>query len=147
MTDQDYINSYKESRIRVNRFANIAQDSKINLMLMPQPPLDVREPDHGDMMALARVEHKVRHFDFTCREDYPYPSVLIDEMYKVQNKQDKAFMYVIENKAGTHAAVVYSFTRKEWRTKDFYDWKRSRNTVSFHIDKSLVRFCKIEEVF
>ena len=147
MNNQDYINAFKESYKRVNRFAKIAQNSKINLMLKPQADFDAKEPDEGDLTVVARVEHKVRYFDFTSRDDYPYQSVFIDEVYKVNNKQDKVLMYILENKAGTHAAVVYGFTYPQWKIKDIYDHKRGRTCANFQVDKSLVRFCKIDEVF
>ena len=147
MTDKDYVNAFKESNYRVNRFANIAQDSKVNLMLKPQPPVDAKTPDDGDMVLMARVEHKVRNIDFTCREDFPYDRLIVDEVYKVNNKEDKVMMYVLENKAGTHAAVVYGFTQSQWKIKDTYDHKRGRTCANFEVDKNLVRFCKIEEVF
>lgn len=147
MTDQEYINNYKQSRERVNRFAYITLKSNVNISLLPQPPLNIREQDQGDLMFFGRIEHKVRDLDFTCREDYKYQTVIIDEKYKIENKNDKVFMYIIENKSGTHAAIVYGFTRSLWRISDFYDWKRSKSNPSYHIDKSHVRFCKIEEVF
>lgn len=147
MTDQEYIKAFKYSHERVNRFARIANDCNINLMLKPQPPWDSKEPDNGDMMIFARIEHKVRNIDFTSRDDFPYKSIIIDEVYKVNKKEDKVLMYVLENKAGTHAAVVYGCTYLQWKIKDTYDHKRGRNCANFEIDKSLVRFCKIEEVF
>lgn len=147
MTDQDYINNYKESRYKVNRFANIAQNSNINVMLKPQPSLDVREPDDGDMMVLARIEHKARSLDFTSREDYPFSTVIIDETYKIDSKKDKVLMYVIENREGTHAAVVYGFTKSLWKVKEKYDTQRERMCKNYEVDKNMVRFCKVEEVF
>jgi hypothetical protein len=147
MTDQEYVNHFKESRERVNRFAHIALKSKVNVMLMPQPPLDVREPDQGDLCVLGRIEHKVRDLNFTSRDDFPYQSLIIDEVKKVNEKKDKVLMYVLENRTGTHAAVVYGFTQSAWKIKDTYDHKRSRNCANYQVDKSLVRFCSIDEVF
>lgn len=147
MTDHDYVNNYKQSRERCNRFASISLQSNIKICLLPQPPLDVREPDNGDMLLIGRVEHKVRDLKFTCREDYPYSTVIIDEAYKIDNKPDKVLMYVIENVEGTHAAIVYGFTKSAWKVEEKYDQKRERMCKNYEVDKNIVRFCKIDEVF
>lgn len=147
MTDQDYINAFKESRERVNRFGYISLKNKVKISLLPQPPLNIREPDEGDMLFSGRIEHKVRAIDFTSRDDYPFSTVIVDEVEKVDKKSDKVFMYVLENKTGTHAAVVYGFTQSAWKVEEKYDTQRERMCKNYEVDKSMVRFCKVEEVF
>lgn len=147
-TDQEYVNAFNRSRLRVNNFARIYQDKKINLLMMPQPPAeDKNARDRGDMMIMARVEHKVISAPFTSRDDFPFSTVFVDETYKVDNKDDKVFMYVYENKDGTHAAVVYGWTKPLWTTNTVYDSVCDRIITVYQIDKKHVRFCKVEEVF
>lgn len=147
-TDQDYVDAFNRSRLRVNNFARLYEDKKIKLAMLPQPPAeDKNARDKGDMMLVARVEHKVLSLPFTSRDDFPFPNMFIDETYKVDNKDDKAYMYVLENKDGTHAGVVYGWTQPLWTTTTVLDSVCDRMITVYQIDKKHVRFCKVEEVF
>jgi hypothetical protein len=142
-----------ESRRRVNDFAFKMWKSNVKMFTAPNGPLvDYSQRndyvDDGDLFVLMRVEHKVlKKTDFTCRDDFPHECILIDEKYKVDNKNDKPLCYVIENRLGTHCGVVYYYTKKMWEVKRYWDSVQDRNCEFYAVNKKSVRFCKIDEVF
>jgi hypothetical protein len=152
-SDSDFLASLSASRRDVNAFAEKMRSRGITVVLpeestRPDASQRMLYADRGDMTVEMRVEHKVRGIDFTCREDYPYETVIVDEKYKVDLKAGIPLaMYVIENRSRTHAAVVYGWTKNRWTTESIYDAKQRRGCVNYVVHKSLVRFCKSEEVF
>ena len=114
--DQQFIRDLSTSRIAVNEFASRLRDKGWQIWLPPEsvrPDATVRREygDTGDIMVQGRVEHKVRtNLHFTCRDDYPYDTVIVDEVYKEDSKADDPVLaYIIENASRTHAAVVYGW--------------------------------------
>ncbi len=148
-----FLSDLSSSRIAVNQFADLARRKGFSAWLPPdrtRPDASVRAEyaDAGDMMLQGRVEHKVRtNLRFTCRDDYPYQTVIVDEAYKEDAKsEDPVLMYVIENADRTHAAVVYGWTRSRWKIESRHDPIQGRVCDFYTLDKSLVRFCHIDEV-
>jgi hypothetical protein len=149
-----FIRDLGESRIAVNDFAARCRERGVMVWLPPErtrPDESVRSQyaDDGDLMVQGRVEHKVRtNLTFTCRADYPYATVIVDEVYKEDEKSgDPPLMYVIEDKTRTHAAIVYGWTRKHWQKETKHDPIQNRECVFYTVDKRHVRFCMVEEVF
>ena len=70
--------------------------------------------DSKDGVLIMAVEHKRRGISFTDRASFPYDTVIVDEVYKVDDKPHPCLIYICENAAGTHAAVVYGWTRCNW---------------------------------
>jgi hypothetical protein len=141
------------SRGRVNKFAYKMWKLGVK-MFMPPECLDLNyekrweNADDGDLFVTMRVEHKVRrNIDFSCREDYPYPTVFVDEYYKIENKEDRPLCYVIENKEGSYCAVIYNYTKKHWVIEKHYDPIQQRICEFYAAPKSFVRFCKTEDIF
>jgi hypothetical protein len=138
------------SRRAVNDFAERLRRDGIKAWLPPErtrPDASMRSQyaDAGDLMVQGRVEHKVRmNLHFTCREDYPYATVFIDEVYKADAKGgDPVFAYVIENASRTHAAVVYGWTRDKWTVETVRDRIQGRECENYAVDKRWVRFCDL----
>lgn len=103
--------------------------------------------DNGDLWLCARVEHKIRELHFTGRDDYPYRTIIVDEQYKVDRRTDAVLAYIIENKPGTCAAVVYGWQRDLWKLERIWDNRANRYGMFYTIDKAHVRFCKPQEAF
>ena len=81
-------------------------------------------------------------------DDYPYDTVIVDEVYKEDAKADWCvFCYVIENAERTHAAVVYGWTRKAWGVERRRDPIQGRDCDFYTVPKGMVRFCAVDEVF
>lgn len=152
-SDENFLNDLESSRRAVNEFAEKLRQKGFEVWLPPQrtrPDAAQREEyaDAGDMMVPVRVEHKVRNLHFHSREDYPYPTVIVDEAYKVESKEsDPVFLYVIENAERTAAAVVYGWTRRHWQIEEVYDAKQNRKCRNYTVPVKYVRFCDPQEVF
>jgi hypothetical protein len=152
--DNSFIRDLNESRDAVNEFAAKARARGVQVWLPPEvvrPDASVRRQyaDDGDLMLQARIEHKVRtNLSWTCRSDYRYPTVIVDEVYKEDAKADRpVLMYVIEDQTRRNAAVVYGWTRGNWGIEEMHDPIQGRLCQFYTVDKSLVRFCRVEEVF
>ena len=149
-----FLGDLTQSRRAVNRFAAMLRRLGVSAWMPPEevrPDESVRHQyaDDGDLMVQMRVEHKVRtNLTFTCRDDYPYQTVIVDEKYKEDAKSNRRpFLYVIENKAGSCVAVVHWSTRPFWKIEVRPDPIQKRSCEFYTVDKSRVRFCKPEEVF
>lgn len=152
-SDDDFLRDFDASNRAVNRFAARMRAKGVTLWLPPvsvRPSSDVRAQfsDDGDLLLQGRVEHKVRTINFTSRDDYPFPTVIVDEKRIEDGKAgDPVLAYVIENQAGTHAAIVYGWTKPKWQTIQRFDRLRDRERTFYVVAKSLVRFCPVDEAF
>ena len=152
--DRQFIADLGRSRGAVNGFALMCREKGVNAWLPPdrvRPSADCRMDysDVGDLMIQGRVEHKVRtNLTWTCREDYPFNTVIIDEKYKEDKKaSDPPLMYVIEDMTRKYAAVIYGWTRSEWIVETIFDKNQNRECHNYTVPKDRVRFCKVSEVF
>jgi hypothetical protein len=152
--DNSFIRDLNESRDAVNEFATKAWAKGVQVWLPPEkvrPDVSERREyaDDGDMMLQARIEHKVRkNLSWTCREDYRYPTVIVDEVYKEDAKSDRpVLMYVIEDQTRQHAAVVYGWTRSKWNVERMHDPIQNRVCEFYTVDKRYVRFCQVDSIF
>jgi hypothetical protein len=152
--ENSFIRDLGHSRVAVNQFAAKCRERGIAVWLPPErtrPDESVRSEysDDGDLMLQGRVEHKVRtNITFSSRDDYPYETVIVDEVYKEDQKaSDPPLMYVIEDRTRTYAAIVYGWTRKYWRKETKPDPIQRRECTFYTVDKRHVRFCRVEEVF
>jgi hypothetical protein len=149
-----FLRDLSASRMAVNEFAARLRDKGWQIWLPPEfvrPDATVRHDysDQGDIMVQGRVEHKVRtNLHFTCREDYPYDTVIVDEAYKEDAKaSDPVLAYIIENSSRTHAAVVYGWKRHLWQIERRRDPIQRRDCDFYTIHKDHVRFCHPADAF
>lgn len=151
-----FLQDLNDSRKAVNEFADKLCKRGIQAWLPPErtTPSDIERrqySDDGDLMLQVRVEHKVRrNLEFTSRQDYPYDTVIVDEVYNFEQKAKGGppLAYVIENAGRTHAAVIYyAYTRPHWKVEARYDAKQKRHCEFYVVDKQWVRFCEVEKVF
>lgn len=149
--DQKFVADLNASRVAVNEFADKLRRDGIQAWLPPErtrPDASVRREyaDAGDIMVQGRVEHKVRNnLRFTCRDDYPYATVIVDEVYKEDAKSNEpVFAYVIENADRTHAAIVYGWTRDKWQIETRRDPIQGRDCDFYTVEKKWVRFCDLQ---
>lgn len=152
-SDENFLRDLSKSRQAVNNFALIQQSKGVQIWLPPEqtrPDSSQRMEyaDSGDMILQMRIEHKSISLEFTSREDFPNPSIIVDEKYKYDSKsKTPVLMYVLQSANKTHAAIVYGFTRDKWTTKDIFDRKQNRNCTMYMCDKKYIRFCKVNEIF
>ena len=152
MDDKTFLNRLEQSRRDVEKFAAAVAPTGVTVLLPPAINRDCREnwadySDDGDAVVHFWIEHKKRSFSFTSREDYPYQTVIIDEVYKVNSKPHPCCMYVIQDKTLQHAAIIYGWTRPFWKKERMFDKAVGRHVECYTVDKENVRFCKNTEVF
>ena len=152
--EQSFIRDLSRSREAVNDFAVRARCRGVRIWLPPEvlrPDASLRRlyADDGDLMIQGRIEHKVRtNIAWTCRDDYPFQTVIVDEVYKEDKKSDMpVLMYVIEDQTRQNAAIVYGWTRGEWKTERMRDPIQKRDCDFYTIHKDRVRFCAVDQVF
>lgn len=142
-----FLKDLSYSHKRVNEFAYRFFSKGKSIYVAPHPPVGKYATDECDMFGTFKIEHKVRSLNFTCREDYPFKTVFVDEVYKIDNKQHLPLCYVIENKEGTHCASVFYWTKPKWIIETKYDDAQNRICDFYAVPKEMVRFCPIDEVF
>jgi hypothetical protein len=150
--DADFLDDLKESRGRVSRFAAICKSQGVKVLLYPEvvrPDAAVRSEyaDDGDLLVMLRVEHKGRGLRFNNAADFPFDTVLVDEVYKIDRIQQRPFWYVSENEEGTRVVVVSSRTMPQWVKVKKFDKRQNRECEFYACPTHLCRFCDISEVF
>lgn len=150
--DTSFLRDLEASRARVWRFAAIQKAAGVDMVIIPaatRPDASVRGvyADGGDLELRVRVEHKVRQFDFTSADDFPYPTLIVAEAYSIARQPARPFAYVIESQDGEHAAVVHSRTMSKWSKVRRWDAAQGRECEFYEVPKESVRFCAVGEVF
>jgi hypothetical protein len=118
------------------------------------PPVEVRPDaaqrmdyyDDGDIHikspeweAWRRVEVKQRNLRFTCEKDYPFQTLLIDEVYKVERKHELALhAYYIVNADCSHFCIIPAHSKKWWKQETHWVAVQKRECTNCVIDKFLV---------
>lgn len=90
-----------------------------------------------------RFEIKWREVDFTCADDFPYPSVLVDRVEKADKVKDTVSAYISVNKAMTHVAIIDPATREKWGARKRFDHVKRYPLDVYECPKHLVRFEKL----
>ena len=148
-----FLEDFRNSIRAVERFAALLRSRNVAVWLPPTemtPDVESRMDyaDGGDLMIQLRAEHKVRSLSFSSRESFPFPTIIIDEKYKVDAKGGTPLLaYFIESSDGQCVACVYGHTKNRWLTKDAFDKKQGRTCTYYVVPKEYVRFCKPEEIF
>lgn len=152
--ETNFLNDLNASRRAVNEFASMLKQQGISVWMPPErtrPDQSQRRrfSDDGDLRLFIRVEHKTRPgLSFTCRRDFPFQTVFVDEVYNFHQKSGEGppLAYVIVNAAGTHAAVIYyAITRRHWKKSSRWDESQKRRCDFYEVDKDRVRFCPVAE--
>jgi hypothetical protein len=141
-----------ESRSRVNSWAKLMEDQGHRVYLPPDRLAPRHEDwrafqDPCDIKADMRLEHKGRTLAFTCKEDFPYADVIVNETYKIEGQESwPALMHIMASEDGEHAAVVYGCTKKHWFKKWSWDKVQKDWRLNWHCPVRYVRFCRLDEV-
>ena len=89
--------------------------------------------DDGDLAITQRIEVKHRpSLTFTCAQDYPYPTVFLDETYKIDRHPPQSlFAYIILNAEGSACCVILSGTRSHWVKETIFDKVQNRECENY----------------
>lgn len=68
-----------------------------------------------------RFEVKWRGLDFTCAEDFPYLTMMVDRAEKVARVVKRLAGYLMVNRGLSHAALIRAATRPQWVERETLD--------------------------
>ena len=121
-------------------------------------------PDDGDLRAMVQIGCKRRRIQFTCRDDYPYRTVFVDEEYKLIPEHmphaeyyrlsvpDRLaclrwfHSYWIASADMEYVALVVPATKRHWVLETLYSPKDKRDVCSWACPKEKVIFGKASEI-
>lgn len=124
---REFLDRLSGSATGVMRVASWLAKRSFNVRITPMPvwatkaERQARWQDGGDIEIIKRIEVKRRAIPFTTAEDYPYPSVFIDEVYKVDEALRDVEYWVILNHDMSHMAMVRPSTRRHWLIEEHFD--------------------------
>lgn len=152
---EDFLRDLAASRHRVNRFAAMQKSLGFEIWMPPETtrPTEAERfnySDDGDLMLSMRIEHKSRSFNFTSRDDFPYPTLIVDEKYKEDRKNAEKGplgVCIVESDDASCVAVVYGWTRSKWKVEKIWDKKQKRECDFYTVELKIVRFCRPDDVF
>lgn len=120
--------------------------------------------DDGDMRASVHIGCKRRRLAFTGREDYPFPTVFVDEEYKLipdhMDREDYYALPVQERLARikwfhsywiassdmNHVALIVPATKRHWILEKVYSPKDRRDAFNWACPVSKVIFGKTSDI-
>jgi len=143
-----FVERFKESAQYVNQVAYWLDSRGLRARVIPcalRPSHDQWKDyaDTGDIEVTLLVEVKHRQLEFTCHDDYPYATVVVDEVYKLDAKRSQLYAYVILNRAATHAVVVPRHTWQQWQRMSRQDHIAGRVCEFYVVDKGLCNFVEL----
>ena len=101
--------------------------------------------DGGDLEISERVEVKARSISFTCKEDFPFPTIIVDVAHAWDKASPKPALYLLFNKDKTHIAIVKRSTSSKWVKSEKADKLKGRSRSFYECPISLVEFCSVRQ--
>lgn len=101
--------------------------------------------DSGDFYINQRVEVKSLSAEFTCKEDWPFgKELIVCAKHSYDNATPKPYMYILLNKAKTHAIIVMGVKSNTWTVKRYKDKRYENMEQDFYISSvEDVKFIKL----
>lgn len=88
-----------------------------------------------------RFEIKGRTFEFTCYDDFPHPTIIVDRAEKADHS--RADWYVNVSKSLRYAAAMSSETRAQWSRRTVFDTVKGYEATVYECPKALAIFLKL----
>ena len=149
-TDAEFLSALQDSQTAVDTVAAFLAAKGASVTVQPvkvRPTFEQRfdYQDNGDIHITQRIEVKQKQTDFTCLDDFPFPTIITDAVYKVDAiPWGNLHSYVIVNRALTHAALVPAVTRKHWEPIRVWDSKEREHRSYYVCPKHLATFFQLE---
>ena len=86
---------------------------------------------------------KQRHLNFTCKEDFPYETVIVDVEHVWKKANPKPLGYILTNDSVTAGMFVDTKTERYWHSIDKMDRFKKRERTFLECPVSYVRFFKM----
>jgi hypothetical protein len=120
VTDPTFKDDLKESQKYVWKAAkwlnSIGHSAAVNpTYVRPAASQRAEYSDGGDITMLQRVEVKRRKIEFKTKEEWPYPTVMVDVAHTYDSKRPKPFMYIIQNNDATAGFIIMGSTDSTWQ--------------------------------
>jgi hypothetical protein len=148
-TQAQFIQALQESQTYVNAVASWMAMHDCDVVIKPTliaPSTEVRHEyiDSGDIEIRQRVEVKHISIGFTCAEDFPYPTIIVDEVHKVDRiPRGQLWGYVIVNEAGTHVCCLRADTKGRWTIQRRHDKKEGAERAFYVCPVAIGMFCAL----
>lgn len=101
--------------------------------------------DNGDLEIVQRVEVKRRiSMTFSCKEDFPYETVIVDACHCFDRAHPKPYAYIILNRDMNAGLVIdVRHTLKEWRRVTKRDRHKNRDREFYECPVSAASFVSL----
>lgn len=148
-TDAHFLSALSESSKYVSVVASWLQSKNCDVVIKPvsiRPSFESRNEfaDSGDIEIRQRIEVKRRSVEFTCEDDYPYSTVIVDEKFKIDRiPRGRLWGYVIVNKQLSHVCCVMPDTKKEWMVERMFDKSDGQERLFYVCPKHLCIFSQM----
>ena len=87
------------------------------------------------------IEVKGRTLNFTSVADFPYPTLFVDRVAKVE--RSTVGYYISVNEGHTHMAVIVASTKDQWVKREQYDSVKKHKLFVYECPKHLVKFVQL----
>lgn len=93
-----------------------------------------------------RVEVKSLSAEFTCKDDWPFgEKLIVCAKHSYDNSDPKPYMYVLLNKAKTHAIIIKGVNHDKWTVRTYPDKRYEDMVQDFYISSvEDVTFIKLD---
>ncbi len=108
----------------------------------PDPSVRGEYGDDGDLEIIQRVEVKQRiGLTFTSKDDFPYPTIIVDVCHSYDRARPKPYAYIILNREMSGALIVdVKTTRRDWVKVDKFDRHTNRQRSFYECPLELVSY-------
>ena len=135
----------------VNAFADYLRRKGLETVVndakaRPDPSLRAQYGDAEDIKARypdgpwRRFEVKGRTLLFTCRDDFPFDTLIADRASKTTARAD---WYINVSKDLQYAAVMDGAQREQWQVSSIHDGTKGYGGMVYLCPKQLARFIRI----
>ena len=148
-THAQFIQELQASQTYVNAVASWMAMNHCDVVIKPTliaPSTEVRHEyiDSGDIEIRQRVEVKHISIGFTCAEDFPFSTIIVDEVHKVDRiPRGQLWGYVIVNEAGTHVCCLRADTKGRWTIERRHDKKEGAERAFYVCPVGIGMFCAL----
>ena len=99
--------------------------------------------DDGDLEINHRIEVKHRiDMNFTCMDEFPYPTVIVDVAHTWDCAKPKPYEYIILNATGSYYISIKSESHEHWVRTERFDIKKKRMRTFYECPK---KYCTISK--
>ena len=152
VSDEVFKEMLEESKKAVFITAKYLSDNGYPITIQPtfvRPEYNERKKytDNGDMLINFTIEAKHRPtLSFTCKEDFPYDTIIVDKKHIVDDRQVKPYAFFIWNKDYTCAIrIMVKDTFDKWITTKKFNTLEKRELTYYECPIDLIKFVKITD--